>query len=160
MLWWHLMGLTSFNSTQFSVAQSCPTLCSPMDCNTPGFPVHHQLPEHAQNHVLESVMASNRLILCHPFSCPQSFPTSGSFPVSQFFTSDGQIIGVSASASVLPTNIQDWFPLGLIGLISLGVDLQGTPTPQFKSINSSALSFLYSPTLISILDYWKNHSSD
>ena len=65
---------------------------------------------------------------CHPIisssdvpfsSCPQSFPASGSFPMSQFFTSDGQSIGVSASASVLPMNIQDWFPLGWIGLIPL-----------------------------------------
>ena len=52
-------------------------------------------------------------------SCPQSFPTSGSFPMSQFFASGGQSIGVSASASVLPMNIQDWFSLGLMGLISL-----------------------------------------
>ena len=60
---------------------------------------------------------------CHPTistsSCPQSFPASGSFPMSQFFTSGGQSIGISASASVLPMNIQDWFPLGLTGLISL-----------------------------------------
>ena len=54
-----------------------------------------------------------------PFSCPQSFPASGSFPMSQFFTSNGQSIGVSASASVLPINIQDWFPLGWTGWISL-----------------------------------------
>ena len=66
---------------------------------------------------LESVIPSNHLILCHPFfSCPQSFPTPGSFPVSQFFASGGQSIG--ASAPVLPMNIQDWFPLGLTGLIS------------------------------------------
>ena len=91
---------------------------------------------------------------CHPTisssvvpfsSCFQSFPTSGSFPVSQFFTSGGQSIG--ASASVLPMNIQDWFSLGWIGWISLqpkGLS-RVFPTPQFKSINSSALSFLYSP---------------
>ena len=69
---------------------------------------------------LESVMPSNHLILCCPFSYHfQSFPAPGSFPMSQFFTSDGQSIGVSASASVLPMNIQDWFPLGLTGWISL-----------------------------------------
>ena len=68
---------------------------------------------------IESVMPSNHLI-CLPFSsCLQSFPASVSFPVSQFFTSGSQIIGVSASASVLPMNIQDWFPLGWTGLISL-----------------------------------------
>ena len=69
---------------------------------------------------LESVILSNHLILCVPFSsCPQSFPTSESFPVSQFFASGGQSIGVSASTSVLPMNIQGWFPLGLTGLTSM-----------------------------------------
>ena len=61
----------------------------------------------------DSVMPSNQLILCHPSSsCPQSFPASGSFPMSELFTSGGQSIGVSASTSVLPMNTQDWFPLG------------------------------------------------
>ena len=69
---------------------------------------------------MESVMPSNELILCRPFSfCLQSFPASGSFPVSQLFTSGGQSIGASASASILPMNIQGWSPLGLTGLISL-----------------------------------------
>ena len=69
---------------------------------------------------IKSVMPSNHLILCCPFSsCLQSFPASGSFPMSQFFASGGQSIGVSASASILPVNIQDWFPLGWTGLISL-----------------------------------------
>ena len=92
----------------------------------------------------------------------QSFPASGSFPVSQFFTSGGQSIGVSASASILPTNTQDQSPLGWTGWISLqskGTQ-ESSPTPQFKSINSSAFSFLYSPSLTSIHDYWKNHSFD
>ena len=69
---------------------------------------------------IESVMPSNHLILCQSFSsCLQSFPASGSFQMSQFFTSGGQSIEVSASASVLPINIQDWFPLGWTGWISL-----------------------------------------
>ena len=69
---------------------------------------------------IESVMTSSHLILCHPFSShPQSFPASGSFPVSQLFASDGQSTGVSASASVLPMNTQDWSPLGLTSWISL-----------------------------------------
>ena len=68
----------------------------------------------------ESVMPSNHLVLCCPFSfCPQSFPVSGSFQMGQFFASSGQSIGASASASVLPMTIQGWFPLGLTGLISL-----------------------------------------
>ena len=92
----------------------------------------------------------------------QSFPASGSFPRSQFFTSGGQNIGVSASTSVLPMNIQDWFPLGWTVWVSFSpTDSQeSSPTPQFKSINSSVFSFLYSPTLTSIHDYWKNHSFD
>ena len=95
-----------------------------------------------------------------PFSfCLQSFPASGSFPESVLCTR-GQSIGVSDSASVLPKNIQDWFPLGLIAWISLQSrdSQESSPTAQFKSINSLMLSFLYSPTLTSIHDYWKNHS--
>ena len=69
---------------------------------------------------IKSVMPFNHLILCHPFSsCPQPFPASGSFPMSQFFPSGGQSIGASASALVLLMNIQDWIPLGLTGWISL-----------------------------------------
>ena len=67
----------------------------------------------------ELMMPYNHLILCHPFMCSQSFPGPEPFPVSQFFTADGQSIGASTSASVLPKNIQDWFPLGLTGFISL-----------------------------------------
>ena len=92
-----------------SVAQSCPTLCDAMDCSTPGFPVHHQLLELAQTQVHlvgDAIQPSHPLGV--PFSsCPQSFPESGSLPVSQFFASGGQSIGASAVASVLPVNIQD-----------------------------------------------------
>ena len=108
---------------------------------------------------------------CHPTisssvipfsSCLQPFPASGSFPVSQLFVSDGQSIGVSASASVLPMNIQDWSALGwtVESLCSPRDSQESSPTPQFKSINSSVLSFLYSPTLTSIHDYWKKHRFD
>ena len=97
-----------------------------------------------------------------PCSCPQSFPASGSFPVSQFFTSGSQSIGVSASGSVLPLNIQDWFPLGWNGWISL--QSKGLSRVFFNTTvqrhNSSALSLLYSLTLTFIHDYWKNHSFD
>ena len=90
-----------------------------------------------------------------PFSfCLQPFPASRSFPMSPFFTSGGQNTGVSASASVLPMNIQDWFPLILTDLISLeSKELSESSAPQLKSINSSALSLLYSPTLTSVHDY-------
>ena len=91
-----------------SVTQLCPTLCDPMDCSTPGFPVHHQLLELAQTHVLRVGDAIQPSYPVVPFSsCLQSFPTSESFPMSQFFTSGGQSIGVSASASVIPMKIQD-----------------------------------------------------
>ena len=98
-----------------------------------------------------------------PFSSYlQSFSASGSFPMTQFFASGGQSIGASASASVLPMNIQDWVPLGLTGLISL----QSKGLESFlqhhssQTSNSSALSFLYGPALTSIHDSWKNHSFD
>ena len=103
-----------------SVAQSCRTLCHPTDCSTPGFPVHHP-PRACSNSCPSSCWyhptISSSVI---PFSsCLQSFPASESFPVSQFFESGGQSIGASASASVLPMNIQGWFPLGLTDLIFL-----------------------------------------
>ena len=110
---------------------------------------------------IESVMPFNHLI----FHCPsssglESFPASGSFQMSQFFELGGQSVGASASASVLPMSIQNWFPLGWTGWLSLQSKRLSrvSPTPQFKSINSSALSLLYSPTLTSIHDYLKNHS--
>ena len=97
-----------------------------------------------------------------PFSYPQSCPASGSFQMSQLYASGGQRTGVSASTSVLPINTQGWSHLGWTGWISS--QFKGLSrvfsTPQFKSINSSALSFLYSPTLTSIHDYWKNHNFD
>ena len=99
---------------------------------------------------------------CHPTisssvvssSCLQSLTASGSFQMSQFFASDGQNIGCSASASVLPMNIQDWFPLGWTSWSS--VQSKGLSrifyNTKFKSINSSALSFLYSTTITSTHD--------
>ena len=96
------------------------------------------------------------------FSCPQSLPASASFPVSQLFAWRGQSTGVSALASFLPMNTQDWSPIGWMGWTSLQSrdSQESSPTPQFKSINSSVLSFLYSPTFTSIHDHWKNHSLD
>ena len=104
-----------------SVAQLWPTLCDPMSCSTPGFPVLYHFPELTQTHVH---WVSDVIQPSHPLSSPflpviQSFPASGSFPMSQLFKSGGQSIGPSVSASVLPMNIQGWFPLGLTALISL-----------------------------------------
>ena len=107
---------------------------------------------------------------CHPAispsvipfsSCLQSLPASGSFPMSQLFAWGGQSIGVSASASVLPMNTQDW-SLEWTRWISCSPrdSQESSPTPLFKSINSLVLSFLHSPTLTSIHDHWKNHSLD
>ena len=120
-------------------------------------------------------VCSNSCLLnqwCHPTisssvvpfsSCPQSFPASGSSPMSPLFASGGQSIGASPSASVLPVNIPGWFPLGLTGLISLlSVRLSRvfSSTTAWKHQYSSALSLIYGPTLISMHDYWKNHSFD
>ena len=106
---------------------------------------------------IESVMLSVSFSAA-PFSfCPQSFPASGSFPVSWLFASGGQSFGASALSSVLPVNIQGWFPWSPC---SPRDSQESYPTPQFKSINSSVLSFLYGPTLTSIHDYRKNHSFD
>ena len=96
-----------------SVTQLGLTCCDPMDCSRADLLVHHQLPEPTQT---QSVIPSNHLILS---SQHQSFPASGSFQMSQPFASGGQSIGVSTLTSVLPMNIQDWFPLGWTGWISL-----------------------------------------
>ena len=147
----------------YSVAQSCPTLFHPMDRCTPGLPVHHQLLELAQTQVH---WVSDAIQPCHPLLPPSPF----AFNLSQHHSLFKWVVlcirwpkyWSFSSASVLPMNIQDWFPLGWTGLISLlSRDSQESyPTPQFKSINSLVLSFLYSPTLTSIYNYWKNHSFD
>ena len=136
-LWELMMDGEAWNAAvQFSsVTQSCQTHCNPVDCSTPGLPVHHQLAELTQTHVHwvgDAIQPSHPVIPSS--SCLQSFPASGSFPMSQFFTSGGQSIGVSASALVLPMNIQDWLPVKLTVWISL----------QFKSLqhHSSKASIL------------------
>ena len=147
-----------------SVTQSSPTLCDSMDCSTPGFPVHHQLPEFIQTHVH---WVSNAIQHSHPLLSP-SPPT---FNLSQHH---GLFKWVSSShqvAKVLEFQLQhqsfqwtprtDLFQDGLVGSPCCPRDSQeSSPTPHFKSINASVLSFLYSPTLTSIHDYWKNHSFD
>ena len=140
-----------------SVTKLCSTICNHVDCSTPVFPVHHQLPELAQTHVHrvgDAIEPSSAI----PFSSYlQSFLASGSFPVSQFFAPGGQSIG----ASVQPQSFQrvfrdDFLWVWLVGSSFSPRDSQeSSPTPQFKSINSSILSFLYGPTLPSVRDYWK-----
>ena len=149
------------NQTQWlisSVSQSCPTLCHLMDCSTPGFPVHHQLPELTQTHFHP---AGDAIQQSHPlsslsllgFNLSQHLQSS---PRSQFFASGGQNIGLSASVPLMTS--QDCSPLGWTGWISL--QSKGLSRVFSESINSLALSFLYSPNLTSLHDYWKNHSFD
>ena len=101
-----------------SVAQSCLTLCYPMNHSRPGLLVHHQLPEFTQTHVHWVSDAIQPSVISSSFFL-QFFPALGSFPISQLFAWGGQSIGASASASVLPMNVQGLFPLGLTGLTSL-----------------------------------------
>ena len=113
-----------------------------LDCSTPDFPVHHQLPELTHTHV----HWYDGYLWCHPTisssvvpfsSCLQSFPASGSFPVSQFFASGDQSTGASASTSILPVTIQDWFPLGWTDWVSL--QSKGLSRVwKFRTINSLA----------------------
>ena len=133
-----------------------------MDCSTPGFPILHHLPEFAQTHVRQ---VDDAIQPTHPlsfpfFSCLHYFPASGSFLRRQFFTSGGQSIG--ASASVLPMNIQNLFPLRLTGLISLqskGLSRVFSNTTVQKHQFSSAHLSLCSNSHIHA-NYWKNHSFD
>ena len=129
----------------------------PMDCSMPGFPVLHCLRVCSNSCPLSRWCHPTTSSSVIPFSsCPQPFPASASFPISWLFASCGQSIEASASASGLPMNIQDWFPLGLTDLISCcpGDSKKSSPVPQFKNINSSAVSLLYGVTLISICDDW------
>ena len=149
-----------------SVAKLCPTLCNPMNCSTPGFLVLHYLPEFAQTHVHRVSDAIHPTISSSVVSfssCPQSFPASGSFPMSWFFASGGQSIGVSASI-ISPSNEYS-------GLISFRIDwfgllaVQETLKSLFQHHSSKASilrcsALLNGPTLTSIHDYWKNHSFD
>ena len=162
-------------STQFrSVTQSCLTLCDPMDCSMPGLPVHHQFPEFTQTHVhwiSDAIQPSN----------PLSFPSPPTFNLSQHQGfSNESVLAIrwpkywSFSFNISPSNEHS-------RLISFRMDWlspcwkllarrwtpccprdsqESSPTPQLKSINSLGLSFLHSPTLTSIYNYWKNHSLD
>ena len=127
-----------------SVIQWCPTLCNPMDCMTPGFPVHHQLPKLAQIHVHGvgyAIQPSHPLL--SPSPPPFIFPSIRIFSNESVLWSGGPSSGASASSSFLPMNSQDWFPLGLICLISLqskGLSRVFSNTTM-KSINSSMFSF-------------------
>ena len=163
MPWWHLSFVLFFSA--FVVVQSVSRVRL---VATPWTAAHHASLSLTISWSLlklmsiESVMSSNHLVLCHALLQPSIFPASGAFLMSQIFTLGGQSIGASASASILLMNIQDWLPLGLTAWspCSPRDSWKSSPTPQFKSINSSVLSLLYGPTLTSIYDYQKNHSFD
>ena len=147
-----------------SVAQSCPTLCDPMDCSMPGFPVLHYFPVFAQTHVHR---VSDAIQPSHPLS----FPSPPAFNLSQHQGLFQWVSSLNQVAKVLEFQLQhqsfqitfrtNFLYDGLVGSPCSPRDSQeSSPTPQFKSANSSVLSFLYSPTLTSIHDHWKNHILD
>ena len=145
-----------------SVTQLCLTLCNPMNCSTPGLPVHHQLPELAQTHVL---WIGDAIQPCHPLSYP-SLPAFNLSSIRVF--SNESVLCIrwpkywSFSFSISSSNEYsglisfriDWFPC------NPRYSQESSPTPQFLSINSLVLSLLSGPTLTSVHDYWKNHSFD
>ena len=145
-----------------SVAQLCPTLCDPMDCSTPGFLVHHQLPELAQTHVH---WVSDAIQPSHPLSSP----SPPAFNIAQHQGLFQWVSSLHQVAKILEFHLQHQSFSEYSGLISFMIywfDLhardsqESSPTRLIKCINSLVPSFLYSPTLTSIHDYWKNHSLD
>ena len=156
----HSRTITS--SVQFSsVAQSCLTLCDPMDCSTPGFPVHHQQLELAHVHWVSDAIQPS-----HPLLSPSS-----AFNISQHQSLFQWVSSSHQMAKVLEFQLQhqsfpwifrtDFLQNGLVGSpCSPRESQESSPIPHFKSFNSSVFSLLYSPTLTSIHDYWKNHSFD
>ena len=159
-LWAVMQG--EFHLQFSSVAMSCPTLCNPMHCSTPGFPV--QLLELAQTRVHR---VGDAIQPSHPLSSPSppTFNLSQHQNLFQWVSSSHEV----AKGLVFPIQHQsfqwvfrtDFLQDGLAGSPCCPRDSQeSSPTPQFKSINSSVRRFLYSPTLTSVHDYWENHSFD
>ena len=149
------------SSVEFS-PQSCLTLCDPMDCSMPGLPVHHQHLEFTQTHIHQVGDATQPSLLL-------SSPSSPAFNLSEYQGLFQWVSSLYQVAKVLEFQLQhqsfQWTPRtdflwdGLVGSPCSPRDSQeSSPTPQFKNINSSALSFLYSPTLTSIHDYWKKQA--
>ena len=159
------VGHYSMHSVQFtSVAHSCLTLCNPMNRSVSAFPVHQQLAEFTQTHVH---WIGDDIQPSHPLSSP-SPPALNLSQHQGLFQSVNSLYEVTEVLEFqLPHQSFQWTPRtdllqdGLVGSLCSPRDSQeSSPTPQFKSINSSVLSSLHSPTLTSIYDYWKNHSLD
>ena len=162
---WALPQGCKDSSVQFSsVAQSCPTLCDPMNRSTPRLPVHHRLPEFTQTRVHR---VSDAIQPSHPWSSPSSSAPNPSQHQSLFqWVNSLHEVAKALEFQLYHHSFQrntrvDLLQNGLVGSPCSPRDSQeSSPTPQFKSINSSSLSFLHSPTLISIHDHRKNHSLD
>ena len=146
-----------------SVAQSCPTLHDPLNHSTPGLPVHHQLPEFTQTHIHP---VSDAIQPSHPPSSPSPLAPN---PSQHQSLSNETTLRMrwpkywSFSFSIIPSKEIPGlisFRMDWLELLAVQGTLKSSPTPQFKSINSSALSLLHSPTLTSIHDHGKNHSLD
>jgi len=151
-----LVPFLSLKTSCCSVAKSCSILCNPKDCSMPGFLVLHYLLEFAQTHIH---WVSDATQPSHPLwsPSPPAFNLSQDQDLlNEFFVSGDHSTGASASASVLPMNIQDWFPLGLTGWYPCCPRGSQESSPaQFKGINSLALSLLYGPTLTFVQEYQK-----
>ena len=154
------MCLVQFNS----VAQLCPALCDPMNSRTRGLPVHHQLPEFTQTHihrVCDAIQPSHPLLSPSPPALNLS-QHQGLFKWVRSLHEVSKVLEFQLQHHSLQRNPRaDLLQNGLVGSPCSPRDSQeSSPAPQFKNINSSVLSFLYSPTLTSIHDHWKNHSLD
>ena len=149
-----------FNNQLYWIVYFITLLCLTLCSSIPGFPALHLSPGACSNSCPLSPWCNLTISssVAHFFSCPQSFPTSGSFPMSWLFTLGGQSIRAPTSAWVLPMSIQGWFPLDwLVWSPCCPRDSQeSSPAPQFEGINFLALSLLYGPPLTSIHDPWKN----
>ena len=159
-----MFSITNYSVQFSSVAQLCSTLFNPMSHSTPGLPVHYQLPEFTQTHVYR---VGDAIHPSHPLSSP-SLPTLNPSQLQSPFQwvnwshEVAKVLEFQLSHQSFQRNPRaDLLQNGLVGSPCSPRDSQeSSPTPQFKCINSSALSLLHSPTLTSIHDYWKNHSLD
>ena len=139
--------------------QLCPTLCDPMECRRPGLPVHHQLLEFTQLMSVELVMPSNHLILCCLLlSCLQSFPASGSLSMSQFFTSGGQCIGISASTSVHCSCLENPRDGGAWWAAVYGVAHSRTRLKRLSSSSSTVVKFIETENTVVVAKGWEKRN--